>query len=174
MHTPVHWVPGPAGWRGGEGGAGVWRWTGLRKEARPGLLPGLFLLQILLSSCSLCRTCDSLVYDEDIMAGWAPDDSNLNTTCPFCDSSFVPLLSVQTFDSRPRCQSRATCWGWDGGGGPRADPACFPPAAPPAQPQLVPAAAKMPLSLGAQALCSVTAGPASPWMSPSCAMGTWG
>uniref|UniRef100_A0A5F8GDZ7 DENN domain containing 4B n=1 Tax=Monodelphis domestica TaxID=13616 RepID=A0A5F8GDZ7_MONDO len=59
-------------------------------------------LQILLSSCSLCRACDSLVYDEEIMAGWAPDDSNLNTTCPFCSRPFVPLLSVQTLDSRPR------------------------------------------------------------------------
>ncbi|XP_078012245.1 DENN domain-containing protein 4B isoform X5 [Phascolarctos cinereus] len=59
-------------------------------------------VEILLSSCSLCRACDSLVYDEEIMAGWAPDDSNLNTTCPFCSRPFVPLLSVQTLDSRPR------------------------------------------------------------------------
>uniref|UniRef100_A0A452SH75 DENN domain containing 4B n=1 Tax=Ursus americanus TaxID=9643 RepID=A0A452SH75_URSAM len=58
-------------------------------------------LEILLSSCSLCRACDSLVYDEEIMAGWAPDDSNLNTVCPFCACPFVPLLSVQTLDSRP-------------------------------------------------------------------------
>ncbi|XP_067583966.1 DENN domain-containing protein 4B isoform X4 [Pseudorca crassidens] len=62
-------------------------------------------LEILLSSCSLCRACDSLVYDEEIMAGWAPDDSNLNTTCPFCTCPFVPLLSVQTFDSRPSAPS---------------------------------------------------------------------
>ncbi|XP_030158070.1 DENN domain-containing protein 4B isoform X7 [Lynx canadensis] len=62
-------------------------------------------LEILLSSCSLCRACDSLVYDEEIMAGWAPDDSNLNTVCPFCACPFVPLLSVQTLDSRPRAPS---------------------------------------------------------------------
>ncbi|XP_032121014.1 DENN domain-containing protein 4B isoform X2 [Sapajus apella] len=62
-------------------------------------------LEILLSSCSLCRACDSLVYDEEIMAGWAPDDSNLNTTCPFCACPFVPLLSVQTLDSRPSVPS---------------------------------------------------------------------
>ncbi|XP_054938918.1 DENN domain-containing protein 4B isoform X4 [Physeter macrocephalus] len=70
--------------------------------------PGSFQppsLEILLSSCSLCRACDSLVYDEEIMAGWAPDDSNLNTTCPFCTCPFVPLLSVQTFDSRPSAPS---------------------------------------------------------------------
>ncbi|XP_054994270.1 DENN domain-containing protein 4B isoform X1 [Sorex araneus] len=62
-------------------------------------------LEVLLSSCSLCRACDSLVYDEEIMAGWAPDDSNLNTTCPFCARPFVPLLSVQTLDSRPSVPS---------------------------------------------------------------------
>ncbi|XP_044235026.2 DENN domain-containing protein 4B isoform X7 [Ursus arctos] len=62
-------------------------------------------LEILLSSCSLCRACDSLVYDEEIMAGWAPDDSNLNTVCPFCACPFVPLLSVQTLDSRPSAPS---------------------------------------------------------------------
>ncbi|XP_045732387.1 DENN domain-containing protein 4B isoform X4 [Mirounga angustirostris] len=62
-------------------------------------------LEILLSSCSLCHACDSLVYDEEIMAGWAPDDSNLNTVCPFCACPFVPLLSVQTLDSRPSAPS---------------------------------------------------------------------
>ncbi|XP_056672374.1 DENN domain-containing protein 4B isoform X6 [Monodelphis domestica] len=65
-------------------------------------------VEILLSSCSLCRACDSLVYDEEIMAGWAPDDSNLNTTCPFCSRPFVPLLSVQTLDSRPRSDLHGT------------------------------------------------------------------
>ncbi|XP_045439329.1 DENN domain-containing protein 4B isoform X4 [Pipistrellus kuhlii] len=67
--------------------------------------PGSTASEILLSSCSLCRACDSLVYDEEIMAGWAPDDSNLNTTCPFCACPFVPLLSVQTVDSRPSAPS---------------------------------------------------------------------
>ncbi|EPY86581.1 hypothetical protein CB1_000306060 [Camelus ferus] len=75
-----------------------------RSSERLSDTPGSFpppSLEILLSSCSLCRACDSLVYDEEIMAGWAPDDSNLNTTCPFCACPFVPLLSVQTLDSRP-------------------------------------------------------------------------
>lgn len=70
-------------------------------------------LQILMSSCSLCHACDSLVYDEEIMAGWAPDDSNLNTTCPFCACHFVPLLSVQTLDSRPRYLEQGKCYGRD-------------------------------------------------------------
>uniref|UniRef100_A0A4W4G376 DENN/MADD domain containing 4B n=1 Tax=Electrophorus electricus TaxID=8005 RepID=A0A4W4G376_ELEEL len=51
-------------------------------------------LQVLMSSCTLCRSCNTLVYDEEIMAGWTSDDSNLNSTCPFCSASFVPLLNV--------------------------------------------------------------------------------
>uniref|UniRef100_A0A674E804 DENN domain containing 4B n=1 Tax=Salmo trutta TaxID=8032 RepID=A0A674E804_SALTR len=50
-------------------------------------------LEVLMSSCSLCRSCNSLVYDEEIMAGWTSDDSNLNSSCPFCSTTFVPLLN---------------------------------------------------------------------------------
>ncbi|XP_069796666.1 DENN domain-containing protein 4B isoform X2 [Narcine bancroftii] len=57
-------------------------------------------LEVLLSSCSPCTSCSTLVYDEEIMAGWSADDSNLNTHCPFCSSSFVPLLNVEI--SRPQ------------------------------------------------------------------------
>uniref|UniRef100_A0A8C5CLF7 DENN/MADD domain containing 4A n=1 Tax=Gadus morhua TaxID=8049 RepID=A0A8C5CLF7_GADMO len=53
---------------------------------------------VLMSSCSLCKTCDSLVYDEEIMAGWTADDSNLNSTCPFCGTPFVPFLNVHIRD----------------------------------------------------------------------------
>uniref|UniRef100_A0A673NGP9 C-myc promoter-binding protein-like n=1 Tax=Sinocyclocheilus rhinocerous TaxID=307959 RepID=A0A673NGP9_9TELE len=49
-------------------------------------------------SCSRCNTCESLVYDEEIMAGWTADDSNLNSTCPFCGSPFLPLLNVDIRD----------------------------------------------------------------------------
>uniref|UniRef100_A0A8C3L139 DENN domain containing 4C n=1 Tax=Chrysolophus pictus TaxID=9089 RepID=A0A8C3L139_CHRPC len=55
---------------------------------------------VLMSSCSQCRACDALVYDEEIMAGWTADDSNLNTTCPFCKSIFLPLLNVEFKDLR--------------------------------------------------------------------------
>uniref|UniRef100_A0A8C2GCU8 DENN/MADD domain containing 4A n=1 Tax=Cyprinus carpio TaxID=7962 RepID=A0A8C2GCU8_CYPCA len=51
-----------------------------------------------MSSCSRCNTCESLVYDEEIMAGWTADDSNLNSTCPFCGSPFLPLLNVDIRD----------------------------------------------------------------------------
>uniref|UniRef100_A0A665U941 DENN/MADD domain containing 4B n=1 Tax=Echeneis naucrates TaxID=173247 RepID=A0A665U941_ECHNA len=56
---------------------------------------------VLLSSCSLCRSCNSLVYDEEIMAGWTSDDSNLNSSCPFCSASFVPFLNAEICDLGP-------------------------------------------------------------------------
>ncbi|KTF93403.1 hypothetical protein cypCar_00041236, partial [Cyprinus carpio] len=59
--------------------------------------------EVLMSSCSLCRSCNSLVYDEEIMAGWSSDDSNLNTTCPFCSAPFVPLLNAEICDPGPVC-----------------------------------------------------------------------
>ncbi|KAK2860551.1 hypothetical protein Q7C36_004717 [Tachysurus vachellii] len=59
-------------------------------------------LEVLMSSCSQCRSCEVLVYDEEIMAGWTADDSNLNTTCPFCNNSFLPLLHVEFHDLRPQ------------------------------------------------------------------------
>ncbi|XP_041078146.1 LOW QUALITY PROTEIN: DENN domain-containing protein 4C-like [Polyodon spathula] len=57
-------------------------------------------LEVLMSSCSQCRGCEALVYDEEIMAGWAADDSNLNTTCPFCKITFLPLLNIEFKDLR--------------------------------------------------------------------------
>uniref|UniRef100_A0A671V9E7 DENN/MADD domain containing 4A n=1 Tax=Sparus aurata TaxID=8175 RepID=A0A671V9E7_SPAAU len=57
---------------------------------------------VLMSSCSLCKTCDCLVYDEEIMAGWTANDSNLNSTCPFCGTAFLPFLNVEIKDLRPQ------------------------------------------------------------------------
>ncbi|XP_077004186.1 DENN domain-containing protein 4C isoform X2 [Tamandua tetradactyla] len=57
-------------------------------------------MEVLMSSCSQCRACGALVYDEEIMAGWTADDSNLNTTCPFCKCNFLPLLNVEFKDLR--------------------------------------------------------------------------
>ncbi|KAM6960171.1 DENN domain-containing protein 4C isoform 3-T3 [Tautogolabrus adspersus] len=57
-------------------------------------------LEVLMSSCSQCRSCEALVYDEEIMAGWTADDSNLNTNCPFCLTAFLPLLHVEFHDLR--------------------------------------------------------------------------
>ncbi|KAG8537142.1 hypothetical protein GDO81_025012, partial [Engystomops pustulosus] len=55
-------------------------------------------VEVLLSSCSQCPACHSLIYDEDIMAGWTSDDSNLKTICSFCGQHFVPSLNVKITD----------------------------------------------------------------------------
>lgn len=57
-------------------------------------------LEVLMSSCSQCRSCEALVYDEEIMAGWTADDSNLNTNCRFCKTAFLPLLHIEFHDLR--------------------------------------------------------------------------
>ncbi|XP_073398823.1 DENN domain-containing protein 4C isoform X1 [Dendrobates tinctorius] len=57
-------------------------------------------LEVLMSSCSQCQGCKALVYDEEIMAGWTADDSNLNTTCPFCKVTFLPFLNIEFKDLR--------------------------------------------------------------------------
>uniref|UniRef100_A0AAQ4QKQ5 DENN/MADD domain containing 4A n=1 Tax=Gasterosteus aculeatus aculeatus TaxID=481459 RepID=A0AAQ4QKQ5_GASAC len=57
-------------------------------------------IEVLMSSSSLCKTCDCLVYDEEIMAGWTGNDSNLNSSCPFCGTAFLPFLNVEIKDLR--------------------------------------------------------------------------
>ncbi|XP_047190846.1 DENN domain-containing protein 4B isoform X2 [Scophthalmus maximus] len=67
-------------------------------------------LEVLMSSCSLCRSCNSLVYDEEIMAGWTSDDSNLNSSCPFCGASFVPFLNAEVCDLGPVSSAERGNW----------------------------------------------------------------
>ncbi|CAN9499351.1 unnamed protein product [Ophioblennius macclurei] len=67
-----------------------------------------YTVEVLMSSCSLCKTCDCLVYDEEIMAGWTANDSNLNSTCPFCGTAFLPFLNVEIKDLRPQSRSSKT------------------------------------------------------------------
>ncbi|CAG2102287.1 unnamed protein product [Medioppia subpectinata] len=57
-------------------------------------------MEVVMTSCSRCYTCFSIIYDEEIMEGWTPDDSNLNTCCAFCTSKFVPLLTITINDMR--------------------------------------------------------------------------
>nr|XP_018671970.1 C-myc promoter-binding protein isoform X3 [Ciona intestinalis] len=57
-------------------------------------------VEVTISSCSKCHKCGSLVYDEEIMAGWIADESSLNTHCPFCNSLFVPFLNIEIKDFR--------------------------------------------------------------------------
>uniref|UniRef100_A0A8C5E8H9 DENN/MADD domain containing 4B n=1 Tax=Gouania willdenowi TaxID=441366 RepID=A0A8C5E8H9_GOUWI len=67
-------------------------------------------MEVLMSSCSLCRGCNSLVYDEEIMAGWTSDDSNLNSLCPFCSASFVPFLNAEICDLGPVSSTERSNW----------------------------------------------------------------
>ncbi|XP_043207829.1 DENN domain-containing protein 4C-like [Amphibalanus amphitrite] len=57
-------------------------------------------VELALTSCSRCYKCQATVYDEEIMAGWSAEESNLNTKCPFCRKPFVPLLTVHVRDFR--------------------------------------------------------------------------
>ncbi|XP_026462581.1 C-myc promoter-binding protein-like [Ctenocephalides felis] len=57
--------------------------------------------EISLSSCSQCHNCMAILYDEEILAGWTPEDSNLNTTCNSCLKHTVPLLSININILRP-------------------------------------------------------------------------
>uniref|UniRef100_A0A7N8X7V1 DENN domain containing 4A n=1 Tax=Mastacembelus armatus TaxID=205130 RepID=A0A7N8X7V1_9TELE len=70
-----------------------------------------YAMELLISSCSRCKTCDCLVYDEEIMAGWTADDSNLNTTCPFCGNPFLPFLNVEIRDMRGPGRNRSRTQG---------------------------------------------------------------
>lgn len=36
-----------------------------------------------------------LIYDEEVMAGWTAEDSNLNTNCHACNKMTVPILHIQ-------------------------------------------------------------------------------
>ncbi|XP_072249559.1 DENN domain-containing protein 4B [Leuresthes tenuis] len=67
-------------------------------------------MEVLMSSCSLCRSCNFLVYDEEIMAGWTSDDSNLNSSCPFCSASFVPFLNAEICDLGPVSSAERCNW----------------------------------------------------------------
>ena len=57
-------------------------------------------VELVLSSASRCHNCLAILYDEEIMAGWQPEDSNLNTTCQFCDKATLPHLTVTILDYR--------------------------------------------------------------------------
>ena len=51
--------------------------TSTGKRLRPGQLP--VAIEVIMTSCSKCHNCLAVLYDEEIMAGWTPEDSNLNT-----------------------------------------------------------------------------------------------
>ncbi|KAK0174002.1 hypothetical protein PV328_007123 [Microctonus aethiopoides] len=61
---------------------------------------GRLVVELIISSASRCHNCFAILYDEEIMAGWQPEDSNLNTVCQFCDKATVPLLTITVLDYR--------------------------------------------------------------------------
>ncbi|KAF0032036.1 hypothetical protein F2P81_016591 [Scophthalmus maximus] len=83
---------------------------GLAGKLQQLLTPTRHRVSVLMSSCSLCRSCNSLVYDEEIMAGWTSDDSNLNSSCPFCGASFVPFLNAEVCDLGPVSSAERGNW----------------------------------------------------------------
>ncbi|XP_069704600.1 DENN domain-containing protein Crag [Periplaneta americana] len=57
-------------------------------------------LDIMMTTCSKCHNCSTVLHDEEILAGWTPEDSNLNTKCQFCGKATVPFLTVNIVDYR--------------------------------------------------------------------------
>lgn len=47
-----------------------------------------------ISSCNRCSACNQFLYDEEIMNGWSPDDSDLHTTCVHCGEKTIPDLNI--------------------------------------------------------------------------------
>ncbi|XP_055635236.1 DENN domain-containing protein Crag isoform X1 [Toxorhynchites rutilus septentrionalis] len=64
-----------------------------------------FVIQI--TSCSQCHNCSVLLYDEDVMAGWSAEDSNLNTSCHACGKVTVPFLNVHIISEEQRLAQSA-------------------------------------------------------------------
>ena len=64
--------------------------------------PGPVAMELQMTSCSRCLSCGCILYDEEIMAGWSAEDSNLNTKCQFCGRWVVPFLTIRVIDFRTR------------------------------------------------------------------------
>ena len=43
--------------------------------------PGPVAMELRMTSASRCLNCGAILYDEEIMAGWSAEDSDLNTKC---------------------------------------------------------------------------------------------
>eukprot|EP00116_Pleurobrachia_bachei_P005631 sb/3465893/ len=52
-------------------------------------------LKVRMWSAYKCSNCDRTVYDEQILAGMSPEESNLSSTCPYCERSSVAHLTVE-------------------------------------------------------------------------------
>ncbi|KAL5255927.1 hypothetical protein ACHWQZ_G011222 [Mnemiopsis leidyi] len=52
-------------------------------------------LKVKIWSSYSCSHCQRMIYDEQILAGWGHEESNLSTTCPYCDMKSVAQLSIE-------------------------------------------------------------------------------
>ncbi|XP_067929258.1 C-myc promoter-binding protein-like isoform X3 [Watersipora subatra] len=72
------------------------------------------VLSVVICSATLCEHCSAILYDENIMAGWSAQDSDLSTTCRFCDRKQVPFLQIEIKDLRVKGNNK-----------PASDDTCF-------------------------------------------------
>ena len=54
------------------------------------------LFSVEIASCNRCKSCDNLLYDEEIMSVWSSNDSELNILCIYCKKPQVPNLYIRT------------------------------------------------------------------------------
>lgn len=54
-----------------------------------------------ISSCNRCTACEQYLYDEEIMSGWSPEDSDLHTVCVHCKKKTIPNLTILIHNNTP-------------------------------------------------------------------------
>lgn len=59
-----------------------------------------------LYSCSQCPSCSNVIYDEEIMVCWSEEAEEYNITCPYCNKSCVPSLTVNITKLLPVTSSK--------------------------------------------------------------------
>lgn len=62
-----------------------------------GITPDIY---VVMSAACTCYSCHRPLYEEEVMAGWTSDASNMLTLCPWCRKGSVPELSVIIEDRR--------------------------------------------------------------------------
>ena len=67
------------------------------------------VFRLSMMSATVCRFCASVLYDEEIMCQWSPEDSNLNTRCIHCHAAFPPSLTIYPQVSDRCCLGRCFC-----------------------------------------------------------------
>ncbi|KAF6020013.1 hypothetical protein EB796_000285 [Bugula neritina] len=60
------------------------------------------VIEVVMCSSTVCDNCSTILYDEDIMAGWSAQDSELSTTCRFCDNKQLPFMMIDIKDLRAK------------------------------------------------------------------------